>query len=169
MNVGDPVEFDSKRHGTTIQGVITAFPKSKGARVSVETVTHGSMVVPATMLRPAKIDPKTKAKVEAKGSAFQAARTNSKASAHDTNVIRGRAAIDHRRLTAGAHVTYDAPNGRQKTFIVSVDRDAGKVTIGNPKVNAREYGAALGFDISHLANVRDTLTVWAHRCTLSGG
>lgn len=164
FQVGDTVEFDSRRQGQTLKGVITCIPRDPTTRWSV-SCDGGQLAVPATMLRPSKLAVKAVAALANDAAAFDARRA-----ANDSKVAeRMKRIIARDGLVVGKKVLY---HGRDT--VITAIHETGKVQIMNPKYADRaemlsifeylnrEHGGAVRLDGSRLI-AKKRLTVWANR------
>ena len=162
--VGATVEFDSKRESKTYKAVVVRLPKTHGARVEVRTTCGKDMVVPPTMLRHTQIGDAEKARLVEEGQKFTEKREANQARNDAERVRAAQDHIDLYKLHRRQTVKYYAGgifNGAE-VEIVKVDREAGKVTVTNPKADLRDRAAIFGMNTSHLDNAKNVVTVWAY-------
>lgn len=149
---GDSVELVLK-DGAKTRGVVTALPKSKGARVSVTDVQGRHWKVNPDQLKAVKLAPDVAAAVQAKGAAFQ----GGKAAQKGREAESGANAIDDNQFAVGMEIVYKG----NTSVIVAVNRDEGTLTIENPKYRVKTMAAGYGYSVAHLGTPKHVLVVSA--------
>jgi len=159
---GQPVEFDAGRGRGTVQAVAVSFA---GKRWVCRTTDGKTWRVPATMLRPAKLDATTAQAVLAAGEAREEARSE----ARGERAEQQHADLAPRAAEFRPGMTVDVVHRGRWGWTATVVRvGGGKVTVTNPTRALFERAEASGLDAHRGRRTTATVTLWANRVRRPG-